>query len=50
MMITRILQFIPVLLFATVYIGVFIYILWLFSRFVVAVERIAGKIENSDKI
>ncbi len=50
MMMTRILQFVPVLLFAMVYIGVFVCIIWLFSRFVSAVEKIAKKIENSDKI
>jgi len=49
-MIRGILQFIPVLLFMLVYIGVFIYILWLLSRFVCAVEKIAEKVENSDKI
>jgi len=50
MIMTRILQFIPVLFFAILYISVFVYIIWLFSRFVSAVEKIAKKIENSDKI
>jgi len=49
MIITRILQFIPALIAVVVYIGVG-YIIWLFSRLVRAVERIASKIENSAKI
>jgi len=49
MIMTGMLQFIPVLFLAIVYIGVFVYIIWLFSRFASAVETIANKIKNSDK-
>ncbi len=50
MNIMRIFQFIPALIAVVIYIGVLVYIIWLFSRFVGAIERIANKIESSDKI
>ncbi len=50
MIIASILEFIPALIAVVVYIGVLVCIIWLFSRLVRAVERIANKIENSTKI